>query len=286
MERPDIAMRLVGLAGAAVLLAAFFSAARADAAEQPLAKNMRILFIGNSFTYANDLPGMLIGMMATKGISLETRSVTPGGCTLKKHWDDGNAVKAIREGGWNYVVIQEQSQMPVLHPAETLKYAALLVGEARKVGAEPVFYMTWAYKADPNMQPGLAATYTKAAKDANCLLAPVGLAWRRALKEDPKLVLHAKDGKHPSPQGTYLAASVFYATLLRRDPAGLPGRLVIDTPVRPNVIQRRTPCNLTTAQVQPLQTVAWKIVEEFQSYRPAGEPREKADDQKGTGNRE
>lgn len=240
-------------------------------ADQPFAKKMRILFIGNSFTYGNDLPGLLTAMMATRGIDLETKKITPGGCTLKKHWEDGKAVKAINEGGWDYVVIQEQSQMPLFHPPVTLKYAALLSSAAAEVGAEPVFFMTWAYKGKPEMQAGLARTYMKAGADANSLVAPVGLAWQRVLKDDPNAPLFAKDRKHPSPQGSYLTACVFYGTILRRDPAGLPGRLVIDKRVKADVIARRVLCQLKAFQVTPLQKAAWQVVAEHRSYKPVGE---------------
>ena len=261
------------LVAAAILVAgmAVVAAFSTPAAGARYAKKMRILFIGNSFTHANDLPGMLIAMMATKGIGLETKQVTPGGCTLKKHWEDGNAIQVINEGNWDYVIIQEQSQMPVFQPPVTLKYAALLAGAAAKTGAKPVFYLTWAYRDKPEMQAGLTKTYMRAGKDANCLVAPAGVAWEGVRKKYPRIPLHAKDGKHPSVQGSYLTACVMYATILRRDPMGLPGRLRIDKQVRPNVIMRRQPCSLTTVQVRPLQQVAWKVVEELRSYKPVRE---------------
>jgi len=280
--RPGLGAAVLGFAAlAATVVWALAAAREAGAAEPQFSKNMRILFIGNSYTSVNDLPGMLTAMMATKGIKLETRSVTPGGLTLEKHWTGAEARKAIADGPWDYVVIQEQSQMPALRPAMTLKYAALFAGAVRDAHSQPVFYLTWARKDKPEMQEALTATYMKAGSGARALVAPAGIAWQNAIKADPKLVLHAADGSHPTVQGMYLTACVFYATLLRRDPTGLPGRLVIDTKVRDNVIMRRNPANLTAAQVQPLQAAAWKTVEQLQSYKPAGsvetQPAEKSD---------
>lgn len=277
MDRYDVALR-PGLGAAvlgfailtATLVWALASERTAGAAEGQFAKNMRILFIGNSYTYVNDLPGMMMAMFATRGIKLETRSVTPGGCTLEKHWNGAEARKAIADGPWDYVVIQEQSQMPAVNPPMTLKYAALLADAVRQANSTPVFYLTWARKDKPEMQAALTATYMKAGTDAKSLVAPVGIAWQNAMAADPKLVLHAADGSHPNVQGTYLTACVFYATLLRRDPTGLPGRLVIDTKARDNVIVRRNAANLTTAQAKPLQAAAWQTVEQLQSYKPAG----------------
>lgn len=264
---------LAGVAGI-ILAGAFASAARA--ADPKYGKTMKILFIGNSYTYVNDLPGLLTAMMAQKGIKLETKAVVPGGCTLERHWNGKDARAAIGEGGWDYVVIQEQSQMPAFRPPVTLKYAAMFAKEIRDVGAVPIFYMTWARGNKPEMQVPLTRTYAQAALDANALVAPAGLAWERALAENPKLVLHAKDHSHPTIEGTYLTACVFYATILRRDPTGLPGKIIVDKKIRPNVVQRRVFCDLKYAQVHPLQQVAWKVVQELKAYKPVTKETEKA----------
>ena len=127
MNRWEIGFASAGWVAILVgLIALAFPAPIAQAAAPEFTKKMRILFIGNSYTYVNDLPRMLKGMMAVEAIDLETRRVTPGGCTLERHWKGDAARKAIAEGSWDYVVIQEQSQMPVLNPPVTLKYAALL----------------------------------------------------------------------------------------------------------------------------------------------------------------
>jgi len=275
MNRREIEFGSAGLLACLAPALAWGLAAVSDARAAPpkYSKTMRILFIGNSYTAANDLPRMLTGLMAVKRIRLETRRVTPGGCTLEMHWKGDDARNAIAEGPWDYVVIQEQSQMPAMRPAVTLKYAALLADMVRKVGAQPVFYLTWARKKKPRMQKLLTATYMKAGIASKALVAPVGIAWENALKENPNLPLHAADGSHPTTQGTYLAACTFFATILRRDPTGLPGRIVIDKK-RPNGdILRYVLCKLRAAEVKPLQTVAWKTVEKLRSYKPVtGDP--------------
>lgn len=251
----------------AVLALAFAAGSDANAAKPEFTKKMRILFIGNSYTYVNDLPRMLKGLMAVKAIDLETRQVTPGGCSLARHWKGDAARKAIAEGPWDYVVIQEQSQMPALNPPVTLKYAALLADLVRKTGAEPVFYLTWARKHKPEMQKGLTSTYMQAGLANKALVAPVGIAWQKALAADPKLVLHTKDKSHPTPQGSYLAACTFFATILRRDPTGLPGKIVVEEKTKKGIV-RHIPCQLPAAQARGLQVLAWKTVEELKSYKP------------------
>jgi hypothetical protein len=95
-----------------VVLLLFFQAASANAqAPKPAAAQIRILFIGNSLTYVNDLPAELRAMVAVaypSGPALRYEQVTPPGCTLQKHWNDGKAAAKIAEGHWDYVIVQEQ----------------------------------------------------------------------------------------------------------------------------------------------------------------------------------
>jgi hypothetical protein len=87
----------------------------------------------------------------------------------------------------------------------------------------------------------------------NAVVAPVGMAWKKALAADPKLVLHQADKSHPNPKGSYLAACVFYATLLDKSPVGLPGELRKGN----RVLVRVTPDEAAT-----LQEIAWQTVQE------------------------
>jgi hypothetical protein len=193
------------------LLAGFFFTAvawPADTASKTTdEKTLRVLFIGNSYTYVNDLPALLKQLLAARKVKLESESVTPGGATLEKQWTDGKAAEAIRRGRWDYVVLQEQSQRPFLDPEAMAKYARLLQAEIAKVGAKTLLYETWAAKASPEEQPKLTATYEALGRELKATVVPVGEAWKRAIERG--LALHGPDGRHPSLQGSYLAACVF-----------------------------------------------------------------------------
>ena len=209
----------------------------ATAAKAPV-DSTRVLFIGNSFTYFNDLPGTLQRLAA--GASkrdrryLAVRSFTPGGCTLKRHSENPEVLAAIAGGGWDYVVLQEQSTAPAL-PTRTVAqntypYAALLdsLVMAANPGAQVIFYMTWGHKDGctqehgdyplidtyEGMQARLATSYLEMAHDNDARCAPVGLAWQRVRAERPYDTLYRNDRYHPSAMGTYLAACVIYATML------------------------------------------------------------------------
>lgn len=70
------------------------------------------------------------------------------------------------------------------------------------------------------MQDAIEAGYLEVASEIGVAVAPVGVAWQRALEQHPELALWQRDGSHPSPEGTYLAACAFYATLLGASPEG------------------------------------------------------------------
>ena len=210
-------------------------------------KPVRVLFIGNSYTYVNDLPAMLAALAKAGGQRpLEHERETPGGCSFEKHWKDGKAAKKIAAGGWDYVVLQEQSLRPLTNRPLMFEYAAKLDAEVRKQNAKTLLYQTWSRQDAPEKQDELSRAYVELGKELKAAVVPVGSAWQAALKADPALALHGPDKSHPSKAGTYLAACVFYAVIYDRGPEGLPG----------------APGGLSDADAKKLQAVAWKTVRE------------------------
>lgn len=218
-------------------------AVTADAAASADAAPPRtVLFVGNSYTYVNDLPAE-VAAVAAPGAPLVTAASTVGGATLADHWN-GAAHAAIDAGGHAVVVLQGQSLEPLFDPTGFATHADLLAGAATAAGATVVFYDTWARRAgdavyaDPAsggspdaMQDGLTAAYRAAATRAGGRLAPVGEARRLALREQPAIELFDPDGSHPSPAGTYLAAAVFAEVLTGAPPTDAP-RLGLDDATR------------------------------------------------------
>ncbi len=193
----------------------------------------RVLFIGNSYTYVNDLPTMFATLAASGGHSVETGMVAEGGATLADHVASADTAAALSSKRWSFVVLQEQSQMPsVASSRQTEMYPAArqLVAMVRGAGAEPVFFLTWAHQdgwpeagmADySSMQTAIDDGYLAIAQEQSAAVAPVGYAWWTLLYQQPGADLWQDDGTHPTPEGTYLAACVFYATIFRQSPAGL-----------------------------------------------------------------
>jgi hypothetical protein len=192
------------------------------AGEDPPPRTLRVLFIGNSYTHVNDLPGIVAQLLPARGIKLEHESVTPGGATLEKQWADGKALAAIRKQKWDYVVLQEQSMRPFRDRDAMFKAARLLHAEIAKIGAKTLLYETWAAKASPEEQPKLTDAYEALGRELGAKVVPVGEAWKVAIAAG--FELHGGDGRHPSRDGTYLAACLFVATLTSNSPVGLPDK--------------------------------------------------------------
>lgn len=188
---------------------------------------IRVLFIGNSYTYFNDLPWLTqqLAASAKEPKTLETEMVVVGGATLKSHWKRGEALRLLKAKRWDYVVLQEQSTLPINNPKEMYKYATLFDAEIKRVNSQTVFYLTWAKQNQPETQQILTDAYMNIAQELKAKVAPVGIAWQKIQEANLKLNLYSSDKSHPSPIGSYVAACVFYTTFYENSPVGLSRRI-------------------------------------------------------------
>ena len=197
----------------------------------------KALFIGNSYTSVNDLPGMVASMAASTDDKIITYSNTPGGCRFIQHCQN-QSMTMIREGGWDVVVLQEQSQYPAFPEwqveAEVYPYAKRLVDSiyANNDCPEPMFYMTWGHKNGDagnakeyppigtyeGMDSLLRTRYIQMGKDNHASVCPVGKVWHYIRRKFNTIELYSNDESHPSMAGTYAAACAFYAMILEKDP--------------------------------------------------------------------
>jgi hypothetical protein len=185
--------------------------------QQPL----RILFIGNSLTYVNDLPAMVCGLARSAGRQARCESVAKPDYSLEDHWNEREARAAIARG-WDVVILQQGPSALPESRRLLIDYAKRFDGEIRKTGARTALYMVWPSQARRGDFPGVSQSYAAAAKEVNGLLLPVGDAWRAAWAVDARLPLYGADGLHPSVSGTYLAALVIYAQLFGEPAPAVP----------------------------------------------------------------
>src|SRR5262245_59139929 len=113
---------------------------------------LKVLFIGNSFTARNDLPGLIAQLAEARGKGLQHRLISAGGASLRTHWNAGEALKAIQEGQYDCVVLQEQSTLPVKNAKRMHENVRLFNEAIKAAGAKTVLYMTWARLGAPESQ--------------------------------------------------------------------------------------------------------------------------------------
>ncbi len=194
---------------------------------------LRILFIGNSYTFYNQLPGAFQALAESGGHITKTSMIAKGGYTLRRHSENPSVLDKIRRGNWDYVILQEQSVVPTVdYQYADYMVPAISIFEKviRESGARPVLFMTWGrengiekygHKNFHDMQEKLYAAYMEVGHEFQITVAPVGMAWKQVHEEHLEIDLWLEDGSHPSQTGTYLAACVFYCILFQENPVGL-----------------------------------------------------------------
>lgn len=209
-----------------LLLAALLGCSAGPPTEPTLEGEGRpVLFIGNSYLYQADIPGILQALAdSAGGDKLAVETVAGPDLALIDHWKEGTAVREIRKGGWEWVVLQQGPSSVGVNRDTLLIATRLFAEEIAKVGAGPALFSAW--PAEPRRQDFERAieSYTLASAEVKGLLLPVAAAWLAAWARDPTVALYA-DGLHPSPAGAYLSALVIYSRLLEQSPRGLPRSL-------------------------------------------------------------
>lgn len=201
--------------------------------------NRRVLFIGNSYTYSNNLPQMLYDAAKSTGDTVIFDSSTPGGYTFQNHTTNSTTLTKIAAGNWDYVVLQEQSQLPSFTDGEV---ASMVFPYARYLDslinlqnpcAETVFFMTWGRKNGDATNCGvwppvctyegmdslLNLRYRMMADMNDALVSPVGAVWHYIRDNHPAIELYSADESHPSLAGSYAAACSFYTVMFRKNPS-------------------------------------------------------------------
>lgn len=201
-------------------------------------QNIKVLFIGNSYTASNNLPAIINQLALSVGDTLEHSSNTPGGYTFQQHCSNTTTINLIEEAKWDFVVLQEQSQLPSFPDNQVAimvyPYAAKLDSMIKFYNpcATTTFFMTWGRRdGDPEYCPVfppvctyegmdslLQLRYTIMAENNHAAIAPVAKVWRKLRTDNPEIELYSHDGSHPSNSGSFAAACTFYSILFGKDP--------------------------------------------------------------------
>lgn len=195
-----------------------------------------VLFIGNSYTYVNDLPAIFNQLTNSLGDIATVDSRTQGGARFQTHAENNLTYSKLQEKPWDYVILQGQSQEPsfpeVQVNTESLPYAKQIADSiyTYKYCTEMMLFMTWGYENGDSqwgpistyegMQSRLRNAYLRIGDSCEASVAPIGMAWKYTRENHPTIDLYSSDGSHPSYAGSYLAACTFYASIYRKTPVG------------------------------------------------------------------
>ena len=192
---------------------------------QEAQKELKVLFVGNSYTYGYNLAHIVSIMAEETATQLDTyKSVVPG-AKLSEHWEgkrDLETRKLIAEGDFDLVILQAYSMSGLRQPEETMKYIKLFSDYDREHGAKTMLFNTWARERVPQYQGEIDAMYEQAAADNGILRAPVGTAWQLAMDLRPTVDLYTSDGSHPNELGCMLSATIFVASICGELPQKMP----------------------------------------------------------------
>lgn len=185
-----------------------------------------ILFTGNSFTFYNNsiylhLRKFLGAENPATRQQIFLKSMTISGARLADH--RGGLQQMLESRPWEVIVLQGHSR-EAIEPAMAPAFQAAaheFSAAIRAKDAEPVLFMTWAYADRPEMTDKLKTAYTRLGEDSGMMVVPVGVAFAKALEQIDDVRLHDPDKVHPSLEGTYLAAAVFYSALYGKSPSAL-----------------------------------------------------------------
>jgi hypothetical protein len=203
-----------------------------------------LLFIGNSFTARNKMPDMIARMAEARCQQLEHKLIQAGGASLRMHWNKGEAQEEIKQNRYDYVVLQEQSTLPIKNPVRMYENVRLFNEVIKASGAKTALYLTWARQNAPDTQAAINTAYQTIGEELGSTVVPVGIAWETFLRHHGHPVLHDADLNHPTLAGSYLAACVFYVTIFGDKPPGIPDMR-----------------GLTADDAELIHQTAWTIVE-------------------------
>jgi hypothetical protein len=199
---------------------------------------LKVLFIGNSYTFANNMPRIFASLVHSGNSSkpLKIYSSSFPSYTLREHLNDNRTLSALEhEGPWDYVVLQERSYFPITEPKQMEDACVELNKKIKGIGARTVLLQTWADLKTPEYQPVINNVCRKIGNRIGATVVSAGEIWPSAARSAQ---LYGEDGHHPSVAGSFLVACCLYKALLGKDPRTLPGETESSLGLSPNIARQ------------------------------------------------
>lgn len=173
---------------------------------------MKVLFVGNSHIFNYEVPGLVTQLASKDGIECFTIMNAHGGWTLYQHTKEPDVPYNIKNGGFDYIVLQEHTH-PFNIDGKMTEACSIIDKWAKEAGSTLVLYMTWAQKWEEHMQYEITSLFHQTADSLGALLAPVGEMWWPYLHAHPEVNMYGPDGGHASLAGATFAAEIIWNTI-------------------------------------------------------------------------
>lgn len=187
--------------------------------------DLRVLFLGSSLTYNNEMPLLVQAFAREVGKRVDVVTVAKGGFSFEDHCKKGAALSTLRKGPWDFVVMQQGPSTLTASRRNMREWARRLADPIKQAGARPALYMVWPGEDRLAYFDEVRISYQLTAEDIGGMLIPAGEAWRAAWRRDPNVPLYRRDREHPSGTGSFLVALSIFGMLLSRSPVGLPAKV-------------------------------------------------------------
>jgi hypothetical protein len=220
-----------------------------------LGAGARVLFIGNSLTQVNDVPGMVRTLAAAAGLGWFVDVQLSGGASLQDQWERGQVQAKIRGSHWDAVVLQQGPSSLAESRANLREWTGTYDELVRQSGGHSALYMVWPERSRFTWFDRVRDSYALAARDVDGWFLPAGQAWRVAWEDEPDLPLYGGDGFHPTVAGSWAAALTIFGGLAAHSLAGLPA-----------------PAGMDSATAERLRRAAGEALERYGDYGPVDGP--------------
>ena len=179
-------------------------------------KKQRILYVGNSLTYFNNLPSLIREIAEQDGVEISDSGFLYPDYSLEDHWNENKVAAATASGKFDFVVVQQGPSAMPESQAMLKDYAGRFAQLCREAGSKLALYMVWPSQARSFDFDNVINSYTSAARAHDALICPAGRAWKYAWQSDAALPLYSSDRFHPSIYGSVLSALTIYGSLYEK----------------------------------------------------------------------
>ena len=173
---------------------------------------LKLLFIGNSHTFMNNMPDMVAARIKENGYDCETFMLSPGGWTLEQHVAEQQTKYNIEHGKFDYVVLQERAN---LFPEKETFYESvwILADWIFESGAKPVIFDPFVRRGEEERQEDITNACQYIAEETGSIFAWVGGGFKSYADSWPDIDMYADDGEHASERGSDYMAKMIYEAI-------------------------------------------------------------------------